>query len=187
MVPNVLLNSSKKAMLATDERERVEHKRVANLVDHVFQLTYTALCDKVVLAEKMNNCNGCVIHRPSQHERSCIMMDKEDAWFYYHFVLTGKVDLSIAVKTRESVCSALGLKLEKSLEMYVTVAESLQTPHSLIQCGLYLSSFPCFISSNSLQSYRPKYNLTYKQSERSGRTILTFWMSSSIYRTIYSI
>ena len=39
MVPKILLKSSKKPMLTIDELEKVERKRVANLVGHVFQLT----------------------------------------------------------------------------------------------------------------------------------------------------
>ena len=44
------------------------------------------------------------------------MMDGEDVWIYYH---VEKIDLSLVSKTTESVCSTLGMKLEKSCEAYV--------------------------------------------------------------------
>ena len=48
------------------------------------------------------------------------MMDGEDVWMYYDDAVVEKTDLSLVFKTTESVCSALGIKLEKSWEAYVT-------------------------------------------------------------------
>ena len=52
-------------MLMIDEVEKVERKQAASLVGHVFQLTFAALCDKLVQEEKVNNCYGCAIDHPS--------------------------------------------------------------------------------------------------------------------------
>ena len=48
------------------------------------------------------------------------MMDGEDVWMYYYDDVVEKIDLSLVFKTAESVCSALGIKLGKSWEAYVT-------------------------------------------------------------------
>ena len=49
----------------------------------------------------------------------CLMMDGQDVWTYYHDVVE-EIHLSLVLKTAESVCSAIGIKLEKSSEAYVT-------------------------------------------------------------------
>ncbi|KAJ7382804.1 hypothetical protein OS493_032765 [Desmophyllum pertusum] len=114
------VESKPKPLLTVDEVEKVQRQRVANLIGHVFQLTYAALFDALIHEEKRNQCNGCAIHHPSQREHSCVMMDSEDAWMYYRDDVVEKIDLNIVLKTTESVCIALGLKLGKSWEAYVT-------------------------------------------------------------------
>ena len=56
------------------------------------------------------------IQHPSQRQHSCLMMDGENAWMYYYDDVVEKIDLSLVLKTGESVCSALGIKLGKSLQ-----------------------------------------------------------------------
>ncbi|KAJ7390874.1 hypothetical protein OS493_021768, partial [Desmophyllum pertusum] len=73
------VESKPKSLLTVDEVEKVQRQRVANLIGHVFQLTYAALFDALIHEEKRNQCNGCAIHHPSQREHSCVMMDSEDA------------------------------------------------------------------------------------------------------------
>ena len=48
------------------------------------------------------------------------MMDTEHAWFYYHDVAREQIDLAVVMKTVESVCSTLGLKLGQTWESYLT-------------------------------------------------------------------
>ena len=48
------------------------------------------------------------------------MLDAEDAWFYYHDVAREQIDLAAVMKTVESVCSTLGLKLGQTWESYLT-------------------------------------------------------------------
>jgi len=48
------------------------------------------------------------------------MFDTEDAWFYYHDEAREHVDLAAVMKTVESVCSALGLKLGQTWKSYLT-------------------------------------------------------------------
>ena len=71
-------------MLTVDEVEQIQCKKVATIIGHVFQLTYAAFFDKLVQEEKVNRCQGCAIQHPSQRQHSCLMLDIEDAWFYYH-------------------------------------------------------------------------------------------------------
>ena len=118
MVPNIILKSTNS--LTVDEVEKIQRQKIASLVGHVFQLTYAAIFDGVIHEEKVNRCNGCAIHHPSQREHSCLMMDNEEAWFYFHDEVREKIDSSNVLKTAEYVCSALGLKLTNSWETYVT-------------------------------------------------------------------
>ena len=48
------------------------------------------------------------------------MFDIDDAWFYYHDVAREQIDLAVVMKTVESVCSTLGLKLGQTWESYLT-------------------------------------------------------------------
>ena len=68
----------------------------------------------------VNRCHGCAIQHPSQNQHSCLMMDNDDAWMYYHDEVVEQIDLNVILKTAESVCSALGFKLGKTWEAYVT-------------------------------------------------------------------
>ena len=65
-------------MLTVDEVEKIQRKKVATIIGHVFQLTYTTFFDKLVQEEKLNRCHGCTIQRPSQRQHSCLMFDTED-------------------------------------------------------------------------------------------------------------
>ena len=103
-----------------DEVERIQRQKIANLIGHVFQLTYAAMLDGLIHEEKLKRCNGCEIDHPSQRQHSCAMMDSEDAWMYYRDDAVEKMDLNVVLKTAESVCSAIGLKLGTSWEAYVT-------------------------------------------------------------------
>ena len=47
-------------------------------------------------------------------------MDNDEAWMYYHDEVMEQIDLNVILKTAESVCSALGFKLGKTWEAYVT-------------------------------------------------------------------
>ena len=118
MVPNILLKPTNS--LTVDEVEQIQRQKIAGLVGHVFQLTYAALFDVLIQEEKLNRCNGCAIHHPSQRQHSCVMMDGEDAWMYYHDDVVEDIDLNLVLKTADIVCSALGFKLGKSWETYVT-------------------------------------------------------------------
>lgn len=48
------------------------------------------------------------------------MMDSEDVWFYCHDDVSDKINLDEELRTAESICSVLGLKLGKSWEAYVS-------------------------------------------------------------------
>ena len=57
---------------------------------------------------------------PSQREHSCLMMDIEDAWLYYYDEAREQLDLVMVMKTVESICTTLGLKLGQTWESYLT-------------------------------------------------------------------
>ena len=76
------------------------------------------MVDTLVHEEKISY--DCAIQHPSQRQHSCLMMDGKDVWTYYHDDVVEKIDLSLALKTSESVCIARGIKLGKSWEAYVT-------------------------------------------------------------------
>ena len=46
-------------------------------------------------------------------------MDTEDTWCYYHDEAREQIDLAVVMKTVESVCSTLGLKLGQTWESYL--------------------------------------------------------------------
>ena len=115
------VESSATPLLTIDEVEQIQRKKTATIIGHVFQLTYAAFYDKLVQEEKVNRCQGCTIQHPSQRQHSCLMLDTEDAWFYYHHdVAREQIDLSAVMKTVENVCSTLGLKLGQTWESYLT-------------------------------------------------------------------
>ena len=114
------VESTSKPLLTIDEVEQIQCKKVATIIGHVFQLTYAAFFDKFVQEEKVNRCHDCAIDHSSQRQHSCLMLDTEDAWFYYHDEALEQIDLAVVMKTVESVCSALGLKLGQTWESYLT-------------------------------------------------------------------
>ena len=79
------IESSSTPLLTIDEVDKVQRQRIATFISHVFQLTYyAALIDKLIQQEKLNRCHGCAIQHPSQKQHSCLMMDNDDAWMYFH-------------------------------------------------------------------------------------------------------
>ena len=111
---------STKPFLTIDEVQHIQRQQIVSLIAHVFRLAYAAMVDSLVHEKKMRNCHGCAIQHPSQRPHSCLMMDGEDAWMYYYDDVVEKIDLSLVLKTAESVCSTLGIKLGNSCEVHVT-------------------------------------------------------------------
>ena len=153
-------------MLTIDEVEQIQRKKVATIIGHVFQLTYAAFFDKLVQEEKVNRCQGCAIQHPSQRQHSCLMFDTEDSWFYYHNEAREQIDLAVVMKTVESVCSTLGLKLGQTWESYLTELPKLPWT-SLYLTSLELENYdedmkeralyalyngPCGIKTNDFRS-----------------------------------
>ena len=101
------VESTSKPMLTVDEVEQIQRKKAATIIGHVFQLTYAAFYDKLVQEEKVNRCQGCTIQHPSQRQHSCLMLDTEDAWFYYHDVAHEQIDLAVVIKKLWKVFAAL--------------------------------------------------------------------------------
>ena len=99
----------------------------------MFQLTYAVYCDKLIQGEKVNPCHGYTIQNPNQRQHPCLMMDIEYTWFYYHEA-SEQTDLAVVLKTVESVCSTLGLKLGQTWESYLTELSKLSWT------SLYLTS-----------------------------------------------
>ena len=62
------------------------------------------------------------------------MMDNDDAWMYYHDEVVEQIDLNSMLNSTESTCSALGFKLCKSWEAYVT------EPPKMPWTSIYLAS-----------------------------------------------
>ena len=83
------------------------------------------------------------------------MMDTEDAWFYYHDVAREQIDLAVVMKTVESVCSTLGLKLGKTWESYVTELPKLPWT------SLYLTSLELENYDQDMKKKRVLYALYY--------------------------
>ena len=114
------VEASAPPLLMIDEVEKVQRQRIASLIGHVFQLTYAAMVHKLIQQEKLNHCHCCAIQHPSRDQHSCLMKDNDDAWMYYHDEVVEQIDLNCMLKAIESICSALGFKLGKSWEAYVT-------------------------------------------------------------------
>ena len=114
------VESSATPLLTIDAVEQIQRKKVATIIGQVFQLTYAAFFDKLLQEEKVNPCHGCTIQHPSQRQHSCFMFDAEDAWFFYHDVAREQIDLDVVMKTVDSVCSTLGLKLGQTWKSYLT-------------------------------------------------------------------
>ena len=92
------VESSATPLLTVDEVEKVQRQRVASLIGHVFKLTYAATVDKLIQEEKLNCCHGCAIQHPSQNQHSCLMMDNDDVWMYYHDEVVGKLTSMLSLK-----------------------------------------------------------------------------------------
>ena len=148
------VESTAKRQLTVDEVEQIQRKRIASIIGHVFQLTYAAYFDQLIHQVKVNRCNGCAIYHPSQIEHSCVMMDSEDAWIYYHDEAREQVDMAAVKTTVESVCSALGLKLGQTWENYLT-----ELP-KLAWTTIYLTSFELEHYDNDIKN-RVLYALYY--------------------------
>ena len=52
------VESSATPLLSIDEVEKVKRQKIASFIGHVFQLTNTALIDKLIQQEKPHHCYG---------------------------------------------------------------------------------------------------------------------------------
>ena len=128
-------------LLTIDEVEKVQQQRIASFISYVFQLTYADMVDKLIEQEKLTQ-------QLSQNQHSCLMMDNDDAWMYYHDEAAEQIDLNSVLNATESICSALGFKLGKSWEAYAN--ELLKMPWT----SIYLASLELdvFQLADNLQS-----------------------------------
>ena len=128
-------------LLTIDEVEKVQQQRIASFISYVFQLTYADMVDKLIQQEKLTQ-------QLSQNQHSCLMMDNDDAWMYYHDEAAEQIDLNSVLNATESICSALGFKLGKSWEAYAN--ELLKMPWT----SIYLASLELdvFQLADNLQS-----------------------------------
>ena len=102
------IESSSTPLSTIDELDKVQRQRIATFISHVFQLTYAALIDKLIQQEKLNRCHGCAIQHPSQNQHSCLMMDNDDTWMYYHDEVVEQMDLNFMLNATETMqCSWL--------------------------------------------------------------------------------
>jgi len=106
-------------LLTVDEVEKIQRQKFVGVVTRVLQLTYAAMLDRLIQEEKLNRCHGCVIQHPSQREHSCLMMDSEEAWLFYHDEARENIDVNDVLNTANNVCSVIGFKLSNSWETYV--------------------------------------------------------------------
>ena len=102
IAPNMQVEWSAWPLLTIDEVEKVQRQRIASFIGHVFQLTYAALVDKLIQQEKLNHCDGYAIEHPSQNQHSCLMMNNDDAWKYYHDEVVEQIDLNSMLNATES-------------------------------------------------------------------------------------
>ena len=103
-----------------DECEKVTVQHAVAVVGHVFQLAFAAVCDELIQQETLGRCLRCAVNHPSQREHSCLMMDDEEAWFRYFDQAIDDIDLAHVMTIAESVCSALGFKLDNNWEAYLS-------------------------------------------------------------------
>ena len=135
--------------------EKVQRQRIASFIGYVFQLTYTALVDKLIQQEKLNHCNGCPIQHLSKNQHSCLMMDNDDAWMYYHDEVVEQIDLNSMLNATESIWSALGFKPGRK--------RTLPSCQILSWTSIYLTSLELdVVQQGDLQS-RILYALYYGQ------------------------
>ena len=125
------VESSATPLLTVDEVEKVQRQRVASLVGHVFQLTYAATVDKLIQEEKLNRCHGCAIQHPSQNQHSCLMMDNDDAWMYYHDEVVWWYHDGVSKSNKiclylncESVCVCLCLSQDGAFSVFASDPDS---------------------------------------------------------------
>jgi len=128
------VEASATTLLTVDEVEKNQQQKFVTLVARVLQLTYTAMLDRLIRAEKLNGCHGCGIQDPSQREHSCLMMDSEEACLFYHDEAREKIDVNDFLNTTNSVCSLIGFKLGNSWETYV------RELHMFPRTNIYLTS-----------------------------------------------
>ena len=128
------VESSATALLTIDEVDQFQRKKLPIIIGRVFQLTYAAFFDKLVQEEKLKRCRGCAIQHFNRRHHTCVILDTKDAWFNYHDEAREQIDLAVVMKTVESVCSTLGLKLDQTWGNYLTELPKL--PWS----SLYLTS-----------------------------------------------
>ena len=96
------------------------------------------------------------------------MLDIEDTWFYYHDEAREQIDLAMVMRTVESVCSTLGLKLGQTWESYLTELPKLPWT-SLYVTSLELENYnedmkervlyalnygPCGLKTSSLEIHK---------------------------------
>ena len=53
MVPNIVVDSCARPLLAVDEVEQVQRQRIASFIGHMFQLTYAKMVDEPIQEEKL--------------------------------------------------------------------------------------------------------------------------------------
>ena len=114
------------------------------------------MVDKLIQEEKLNRCHGCAIQHPSQRQRSCLILDKEDSWLYYREDVVEKIDLNAVLNNVESVCKALGFKLGQSWKMYVS--ELPMMPWT----SIFLASLEVDGFDSDIKSRVERFNLTFK-------------------------
>ena len=76
---------------------------------------------KTINPKRLQRILQLIIQHPSQNQHSCLMMDNDDAWMYYHDEVVEQIDLNSMLNATESICSALGFKLDISWEAYCQI------------------------------------------------------------------
>ena len=94
------IESSSTPLSTIDEVDKVQRQRIASCIGDVFQLTYAGLIDKLIQQEKLNRCHSCAIQHTSQKQHSCLMMDNDDAWMYFHDEVVEQIDLNSVLKLK---------------------------------------------------------------------------------------
>ena len=103
--------------------EKIQRQGIASFIGHVFKLTYADMVDKLIQQQKLNRCHGCAIQHPSQNQHSCLMMDNDHTWMYYHDEVVEQIALNSMLKATESICSALGFNRLCYLRCYMKKVE----------------------------------------------------------------
>ena len=66
MVSNIHVDLRLGLLLTIDDVEQVQRQRIASLIGHIFQLTYTNMVDELIQEETLNRCHGCAIQHQSK-------------------------------------------------------------------------------------------------------------------------